>query len=61
METTMLAPEIESSDGYVYDIWLYAMENPTGYLSESNSNLMDKEIRTYNAGYTIPHNPFKED
>lgn len=61
VETTMLTPEIESSDGYVYDNWLYAMENPTGYLSESNSNLMDKEIRTYNAGYTLPHNPFKED
>lgn len=61
VETTMLTPEIESSDGYMYDEWLYAMENPTGYLSESNSNLMDKEIRTYNAGYTIPHNPFKED
>lgn len=61
VETKMLTPQIESSDGYVYDSWLYAMENPTGYLSESNSNLMDKEIRTYNAGYTIPHNPFKED
>mgnify|MGYP000185177601 CR=1 FL=1 len=57
----MLVPEIESSDGYVYDSWLYAMENPTGYLSESNSNLMTKEVRTYNAGYTLPHNPFKED
>lgn len=61
VETTMLTPQIESSDGYMYDSWLYAMENPTGYLSESNSNLMDKEIRTYNAGYTLPHNPFKED
>lgn len=61
VETKMLTPQIESSDGYMYDSWLYAMENPTGYLSESNSNLMDKEIRTYNAGYTLPHNPFKED
>ena len=60
VETTMLTPQIESSDGYMYDSWLYAMEHPTGYLSESNSNMMDKEIRTYNAGYIIPHNPFKE-
>ena len=61
VETTMLTPQIESSDGYMYDSWLYAMENPAGYLSESNSNMMDKEVRTYNAGYTILHNPFKED
>ena len=61
VETKMLTPQIESSDGYIYDSWLYAMEHPTGYLSESNSNMMDKEIRTYTAGYIIPHNPFKED
>lgn len=57
----MLIPQIESSDGYMYDEWLYAMQNPSGYLSQWNSNLMEKEIRTYNAGYTIPRNPFKED
>lgn len=61
VETTMLTPQIESSDGYMYDEWLYAMQNPTGYLSGNRGDLMDKEVRTYNAGYTVPRNPFKED